>query len=242
MSTCRRSCPHLARRRSLPALTPHSRVSLWSRHARDRDSIENPFRLAKIAVAAILLVASVFAVLVAVSGVEPRALQIVGVCWAVYGFVVALLDGVLEPLVDGVARASQSVGLRRVGGGYSAIEALVAGGHHAAAADAYLDRAHAERGRAEPTLRRAALLAGPLAQPETAAAELDALRGAGTLSPDDDIRVGLALAELWEQRLGDAGRAMGELRRLLDRYPSNRRMRQIRAELAELKAARFAAP
>jgi hypothetical protein len=60
------------------------------------------------------------------------------------------------------------------------------------------------------------------------------------LSANEDIRVGLALAELWEHRLGEPGRAMRELRRLLDRYPSNRRMRQIRAELAELKARPFA--
>ena len=212
---------------TLPALTP---------------SIENPFGLIKIAVAVILLVASAAAALVAVSGVEPRALQIVGVCWAVYGFTVAMLDGVLEPVVDGVARVLQNVGLRRVGGGYSSIEALVAGGHFAAAADAYAERAVDERRRAEPFLRRAALLAGPLRQPESAAAELDALRSTTALSPDDDIRVGLALAELWEHRLGEPGRAMRELRRLLDRYPSNRRMRQIRAELAELKATPFAVP
>lgn len=212
---------------TLPALTP---------------SIENPFRLMKIAVAGILLFASVAAAIVALSGVEPRALQIVGVCWAVYGFTVGLLNGVLEPVVDGVARVLQDVGLRRVGGGYSSIESLVAGGHFAAAAEAYAERARDERRSAVPVLRRAALLAGPLGQPESAAAELDAFRSATALSPDDDIRVGLSLAELWEQRLGDPGRAMRELRRLLDRYPSNRRMRQIRAELAELKAMRFAAP
>jgi hypothetical protein len=221
------TCPRFARGRSLPLLTP---------------SIENPFGLIKIAVAAILLFVSAAAVVVAASGVESRALQLVGVCWAVYGFAVGLLDGVLEPLVDGVARVLQNVGLRRVGGGYSSMEALVAGGHYAAAAEAYRERAREERGRAEAVLRRAALLAGPLDQPESAAAELDALRAGDRLSPDDDIRVGLALAELWEHRLAQPGRAMGELRRLLDRYPSNRRMRQIRAELAELKARRFAPP
>jgi hypothetical protein len=203
-------------------------------------SIENPFRLLKIAIAAILLFVSGAAAVVSVSGVEPRALELVAVCWAVYGFAVGLLDGVLEPGVDGIARALQSVGLRRLGGGYSSIEALVAGGHYAAAAEAYAERAREDRRRAEPTLRRAALLAGPLGQPENAAAELDAFRDASPLSADEDIRVGLALAELWEHRLGEPGRAMRELRRLLDRYPSNRHMRQIRAELVELKARPFA--
>ncbi len=205
-------------------------------------SIENPFRLLRIAIAAILLFLSAAAALLAVTGIEPRALQIVGVCWAVYGFSVALLDGVLEPVVDGVARALQDAGLRRVGGGYSSVEALVAAGHYAAAAEAYAERARHERRSAEAALRRAALLAGPLHQPEAAAAELDALRGSRRLSSEDDIRVGLALAELWEHRLAEPGRAMRELRRLLDCYPENRRMRQIRAELAELKATPFAGP
>jgi hypothetical protein len=212
---------------TLPALTP---------------SIENPFGLIKIAVAVVLLVASGAATLIALSGVETRALEIVGVCWAMYGFTVALLDGFLEPVVEGVARALQNVGLRRVGGGYSAIEALVARGHFAAAAEAYADRARDERRGAEAALRRAALLAGPLRQPESAAVELDALRSGAPLAPDDDIRVGVALAELWEHRLGEPGRAMRELRRLLDLYPSNRRMRQIRSSLAELKTSPFAAP
>jgi hypothetical protein len=203
---------------------------------------ENPFRLIKIAVGAILLSASVAAALVAASGVEPRAVRIVAVCWAVYGFTVALLDGVLEPVVDGVARAFHSVGLRRAGGGYSAIETLVAKGHFAAAAQAYADLMRDDRPRPEPALRRAALLAGPLHHPETAAAELDALRAATALSADDDIRVGLALAELWEHRLAQPGLAMRELRRLIDRYPSHRRMRQIRTTLAELKASPFASP
>ena len=222
MSTCRA----FARDRSFPALTP----------------AENPFRLIKIAVAAILLFASVAAALVAASGVEPRALRIVAVCWAVYGFTVALLDGILEPLVDGVGRALQSVGLRRAGGGYSAIETLVARGHFAAAAAAYADLIREQRPRAEPVLRRAALLAGPLSHPESAAAELEALRNNTELPVEDDIRVGLALAELWEHRLAQPGLAMRELRRLIDRYPSNRRMRQIRAALAELKSTPFARP
>ena len=222
MSTCRR----FAGDRSFPALTP----------------AENPFRLIKIVVAAILLYASVAAALVAATGIEPRALRVVAVCWAVYGFTVALLDGILEPVVDGVARALQSVGLRRAGGGYSAVETLVARGHYAAAAEAYADLLREQRGRAEPALRRAALLAGPMDQPETAAAELDSFRSAHQLPPDDDIRVGLALAELWEHRLCQPGLAMRELRRLIDRYPSHRRMRQIRSTLAELKATPFAAP
>lgn len=197
-------------------------------------------RLLKIAVAGILLLATVVASALALSGVVPRAIQLVGVCWAIYGLVVGVVDGLLEPAIDGIGRALMDIGLRRAGAGFSSIEALVARGHYETAAEAYRERARDPRVRATATVRRAALLAGPLGQPETAAAELDALRADGrTLPPADDIHVGLALADLYERALGDPGRAMAELRRLLDLYPDGVHLRRIRRELAELKQARF---
>jgi hypothetical protein len=154
--------------------------------------------------------------------------------------VIGVVDGLLEPLIDGLARIFGDHGLTRAGGGFSAIEALVARGHVAAAAEAYLERAKERAHRVGATVRRAALLAGPLGQPETAAAELDALRAGGApLSPADDIRVGLALADLHEHALHDPGRAMVELRRLLDCYPRAAELRRIRRELDALKRARF---
>ncbi len=85
-------------------------------------------------------------------------------------------------------------------------------------------------------MRRAALLAGPMGQPETALVELEGLRRAG-LGPADDLRVGAALVDLFERRLGDPGRAMVELRRLIDSYPDHRSARRLRRALADLKAA-----
>lgn len=160
--------------------------------------------------------------------------------WAFYGFVMGLLGGVLEPLVDGFARVAMDLGLRRAGAGYSAIETLAVRGHYEAAAEAYRERAQVPGDRVEATLRRAALLAGALKQPETAAAELENLRASDSrLNPDEDLRIGLALVELHEHRLGDPGRAMAELRRLIDRYPSSRHLRRLRTELATLKQQRF---
>src|SRR4029077_14625648 len=219
-------------------------------------SIENPLSLARIAIAAILLFATVVALLLWATGLVPRAIVLVGVLWALYGFAMGLLGGVREPLTDGTARAFMDVGLERAGGGYSGIEALISQGRYAdaaeadreraqapgapAAATAYRERAQDPAARAEPTLRRAALLGGVLGEPETATAELENLRASDhRLTPTDDIRIGLALAELAEHRLGDPGRAMTELRRLIDRYPSGRHLRRLRAELAELKARRF---
>ncbi len=207
------------------------------------DAVEDPLRLIKLAVAAILLFATVISVLLTVTGVVPRAIVLVGICWALYGFIVAMLDGVLEPLIDGFARLLVDAGLQRTGAGYSGIESLVASGHYEAAAEEYRERAQESASRTEATLRRAALLAGPLKEPETAAAELDSLRSGETpMDPESDIRVGLALVQLYEISLDDPGRAMTELRRLIDRYPSTRRMRQLRIALAQLKQERFGNP
>ena len=207
---------------------------------RDMLSVENPLSLARLGIAAILLFATVVALVLWATGMVPRALQLIGIFWALYGFAMGLLGGVLEPVVEGFSRVLMDVGLRRVGGGYSAIETLVVRGHYEAAAEAYRERAQTSVDRTEATLRRAALLAGALQQPETAVAELENLQATGRrLSVEEDLRIGLALVELYEERLADPGRAMAELRRLIDRYPSSRHLRRLRAELAELKQQRF---
>ena len=200
---------------------------------------EEPLGLVRLVVGTIALVWTLIALLLAVTGADPRALQLVGALWAIYGLTVGFLSGVLEPVIDGLFRLISNFGIVRVGGGYSAIETLVARGHLQAAADAYADRARNKSERVDATLRRAALLAGPLNQPETAAIELDNLRRAHALKPRDDFRVGLALVELYEHDLDDPGRAMAELRRLIDRYPTAQGARRLRVALAGLKSERF---
>jgi hypothetical protein len=199
---------------------------------------EEPLGLVRLVVGSIALLGTVLALVVALVQREPRALELVGALWAVYGLVVGFVFGVLEPVIDGFFELMANVGLMRPGEGYSEIETLAARGHTQAAAEAYAERARNHSERAEATLRRAALLAGPLAEPETAAVELDSLRTA-PLSKRDDFRVGLALVELYEHHLGDPGRAMTELRRLIDRYPTAQDARRLRAALGELKAERY---
>jgi hypothetical protein len=201
-------------------------------------STEEPLRLIRLAAGALLLFGTLVAVALALSGIEPRALRLVGIFWALYGFIVGLTSGVLEPVIDGAARALGDLGLLRTGGGYSAIETLVARGNLEAAAEAYAERARSPGQRVSATLRRAALLAGPMRQPETALVELENLRGL-PLAPRDDLRVGLALVDLFDRRLGDPGRAMVELRRLIDRHPEDRGVRRLRESLAAMKAERF---
>jgi hypothetical protein len=191
--------------------------------------------LLRIAAGILLLFGTAVAIALALSGVAPRALQLVGIFWAIYGFVVGLTSGILEPAIEGFFHLLGNHGLVRVGGGYSAIETMVARGELAAAAEAYRERARHPASRVEATVRRAALLGGPLAQPETALVELQGLRRS-TLSPREDLRVGAALVDLYDRRLGDPGRAMAELRRLIDRHPGDRSVRRLRHALSELKA------
>jgi hypothetical protein len=51
----------------------------------------------------------------------------------------------------------------------------------------------------------------------------------------------VALADVYERGLGDPGRAMREIRRLLDLHPNARGLRHFRRTLAALKADRFGA-
>jgi hypothetical protein len=200
-------------------------------------SVEEPLGLVRLVIGAFALIGTFIAVIVGVT-TEPRMLQLVGALWAVYGLVVGFTSGVLEPVIDGLFNVLSSVGLMRAGGGYSAIETLVARGHLTAAAEAYAERDRNPGERVDATLRRAELLAESLGSAETAAVELDGLRS-HPLSRREDFRVGLALVELYEHHLDDPGRAMAELRRLIDHHPSMRDARRLRAALAELKSERF---
>ena len=197
-------------------------------------STDEPLRLLRITVGILLLFGTAVAVALAVSGVEPRALQLVGMFWAIYGFIVGLTSGVLEPVIEGLARVLADLGLIRWGAGYSAIEALTVRGDFATAAEAYRERAQRPADRVEATVRRAVLLGGPLQQPETALVELEALRR-GKLTPGEDVKVGVALVDLYERRLGDPGSAMTELRRLIDLHPGHASVRRLRRALADLK-------
>jgi len=214
---------------------------LFSALQRAARSVEEPLGLVRIVVGAIALMGTVIAVILGVT-TDPRMLQLIGALWAVYGLVVGFTSGVLEPVIDGLFNALTNIGLLRAGGGYSSIETMVARGHLMDAAEAYAERARNPGERVDATLRRAKLLAESLGHGETAALELDNLRTAASLSNRDDFRVGLALVELYELHLSDPGRAMAELRRLIDRHPTARDARRLRSALAELKSRRFDAP
>jgi hypothetical protein len=175
--------------------------------------------------------------LLALAGLGWRGVELAGFCWALYGLAVGIV-AMLDTGVDGIAAVLQSVGLMRAGGGFSEIETLEAQGRFAEASDAYLERARVPRDRVGAALRRAALLGGPLGEPQAAVQSLLDLRTAA-LAPADDISTGLALVDLYDYRLGDPGRAMVELRRLIDEHPDARHQRRLRRLLADLKESHF---
>jgi hypothetical protein len=203
---------------------------------------QDPLRLARLIGGGLLLTATLVAAAMWVAGVGPRALMLVAALWAIYGFYSAFLDGLVEPLIDGAARFVENIGLIRAAEGYSSIETMVAQGSTEAAAEAYLERARAGPGDPEAQVRRALLLAGPLHSPAQAAVELESFREARRLDAASDLRLGATLARLYEGPLGEPGRAMVELRRLIDRYPGARNARRLRRELDALRDERFGSP
>jgi hypothetical protein len=186
-----------------------------------------------------------FATLVAVAftmGGGPRLpLLIIATFWGVLGIVSAIIDAA-DRLPDALAGVLTNVGLTRHADGFSEIESLVAQGHYHAAAESYRHRASRPAERLEATIRRAWLLAGPLAMPATAVAELQALRQGMPLTPADDVRLGLVLADLQDDSRDTSGQALTELRRLADLYPDSPYARSVRLRLEHLRRDHFSDP
>lgn len=205
--------------------------------------MEDPFALARLVISGLLVLASVVALALSLSGTVPRAWLVAAAAWAIWGIAHGVFDLILEPLLKFLTRSVTDAGLRRSGGGFSEVETLEAQGHAQAAADAYRDRATRPVDRVNASIRRAALLAGPLGEPAQAVTELEALRHTTPrLSPSDDILVGLALADIHDHRLGAPGQAMTEFRRLIERYPKSHHVRHLRATLATLRHQHFGDP
>ncbi len=204
---------------------------------------DDPFVMARLVVSGLLFLATIVAVVLSLSGIAPRAWVLIGVIWAVYGVVHGVFDWVLEPLTGFLVQGVSNIGVDRRGVGFGAIEALAARGDAAGAAEAYLRRATDAKERIPALLRRAAVLAGPLGRPADAVTELESLRRTTEgLSPTDDIDIGLALVDLHEHRLGESGRAMVELRRLIERHPQSHHSHRIRTMLAALRERHFGDP
>ena len=201
----------------------------------------DPLVLLRLAYSFILLFVTAAALFIGASGIYPPALVLVGGFWTAYGFGRAFIRGARRPGAEWVGRVVANAGLARSAEQYGEIETLAARGQYSDAAERWFRVAVDGEEPARAMLKRAELLAGPLHEAGTAAAELTQYRDLPRrpLRPDEDIAIGLALVDLYEHRLGDPAQAMFELRRLLDRYPGSRHVRRIRATLNDLKARRF---
>jgi tetratricopeptide (TPR) repeat protein len=117
--------------------------------------------------------------------------------------------------------------------GYSAIEALAAQGRYQEAAKAYEREIAADPSDVEARSRLAQLLVDHLEDPIGAAR---ALAEARDRTGDERHRVGYALrlVDLYRSRLRDRGKAMVELRRLIDTSPQSPHLDGVRRELADL--------
>lgn len=189
----------------------------------------------------LLLAATAAALALAATGKEPRAILLAGMLWSLYGLSRAVLNGFLSPAMDWLGEALTGTTSILRDRGHSEIAALVAQAKYQDAAERWYREAVDGEAPAAAMLKRAELLAGPLTDPGTAAAELTQYRDLPRrpLSASEDVAIGLALVELYERRLNDPARAMFELRRLLDRHPESRHVRRIRNTLVDLKERRF---
>jgi len=71
----------------------------------------DPFRYLRGVVAFVVGGGALVALLLALTGVEPRALILAGVLWTLFGVLSGLVDTVLEPLIDLANRMLSSAGL-----------------------------------------------------------------------------------------------------------------------------------
>lgn len=205
------------------------------------DDPSDPLALLRLAFSFIVLFATLVAVVLWATGIEPRALYLAGGLWSFYGLGRAFVSGVLAPGTEWMGRVVANSGIGRAPDQHGEIEALAAQGRFADAAERWFRVAVDGEAPAQAMLHRAELLAGPLQDPGSAAAELTQYRDVPRvpLRPAEDVAIGLALVDIYEHRLAEPAKAMFELRRLLDRYPQSRHVRRIRGALNDLKARRF---
>jgi hypothetical protein len=119
---------------------------------------------------------------------------------------------------------------------FSRERALVMQGKVSEAVEAFEQRAAAMPHNIEVRIHAAELLAREGGNPERAAALLRQARAIPGLTVPQDIYVAHRLADLLSGPLREPGRALVELRRIIERYPGTPAARDARAGLSTVKA------
>ena len=157
---------------------------------------------------------------------------------AVGGF--ALGKGIGLVLLGSSGRAAQTIYAPATAGRYarthSNIDAMEAKGDFRGAAAAWEDVARSEPANPWPLLRSGELFLRELHEPATALDRFRRAREAAGITPEQHLYVSQKMIDLYLGPLGDEGRALVELRRLIDRHPGTREADGARAALQRLKA------
>jgi tetratricopeptide (TPR) repeat protein len=159
-------------------------------------------------------------------------LMILGaVVWAFWALYYILVTRILLPTGEDTPSVNQ----------HSSIEAMEVRGRYEEAADAYRAVIAADPGDIVACEKLGQLALRQLKQHDLA---LFAYREAERRSTQPRRQLGYALiiAGIYRDSLKDHGKAVVELRRILERYPDAPNADRLRAELDELKAAHFEAP
>ena len=166
----------------------------------------------------------------------------VALAWAVLLVYFLLFRGVVSPLGEAFGRILVPSGSSTPSvNQHSNIEALVARGEFAKAAEAYRAVIASDPGDVVACEQLAQLALGDLKDYDLA---LFAVREGEKRTTNPRRQAGFALlaANICRDNLKDYGKAIVELRRILARYPDIPNAARLRAEIEELKVLHFKAP
>ena len=118
---------------------------------------------------------------------------------------------------------------------FSRQEALAARGDVAGALASYEEIIAADPAAVEPRVRAAELYAGKGGNPARAAELFRQVQRIPGVTPQRDLYASNRLVDLYRGPLGDEGRALVELRRLAERFPTSREAAYAREAIASMK-------
>lgn len=160
---------------------------------------------------------------------------------AVLGFVAG--RGMGRLVFEGSGRAAQSIYMPSGAGSayttqYSHIDTLEARGNYRGAVDAWEAAAIAEPQNPWPLIRAGEIYMRTLSEPATALERFKVAREVATITLDHRLYVTQKIVDLYLGPINDPGRALFELRRMVDTYPQRRESHFAREAISRLKAAR----
>ena len=159
---------------------------------------------------------------------------------ALVGFTVGKLIG--TALLSGSGAAAQRIYMPNAAGTYaqthSQIDALEAKGDYRGAVDSWEAVAVSQPANPWPLIRAGELYQRQLAEPAMALDRFQLARGIPGITPELERYASQKIIDLHLGPLDDPGRALVELRRLIDRHPGTREADGARTALASIKARR----